>query len=117
MAPIPIRGQAVIRGTTADENGHITMEEEAFLGESLSLAMAARRNGGIVIAQVKRLHGFLDNMNAAPDPTRCPRRRESNGVPFPGGAQRARPRPAQLLQLTLARPRRSVASGRRVRRL
>lgn len=46
---------AVIRGTTSHETGHITMEEEAFLGENLSLAMAARRNGGIVIVQVKRL--------------------------------------------------------------
>lgn len=45
----------VIRGTTADEAGNVSMEEEAFLGEAFSLAMAARRNGGIVIAQVKRL--------------------------------------------------------------
>jgi propionate CoA-transferase len=52
--PFPI-DVAVIRGTTADETGHVTMEEEAFLGENLSLAMAARRNGGIVIVQVKRL--------------------------------------------------------------
>lgn len=52
--PFPI-DVAVIRGTTADELGNVTMEEEAFLGESLSLAMGARRNGGIVIVQVKRL--------------------------------------------------------------
>lgn len=45
----------VIRGTTAEETGHITMEEEAFLGENLSLAMAGRRNSGIVIVQVKRI--------------------------------------------------------------
>ncbi|WP_156955145.1 acyl CoA:acetate/3-ketoacid CoA transferase [Paraburkholderia caledonica] len=46
---------AVLRGTTADENGHITMEEEAFLGENLALAMGAKRNGGVVIVQVRQM--------------------------------------------------------------
>lgn len=46
---------AVIRGTTADEDGNVSMEEEAYVGENFSIAAAARRNGGIVIAQVKRL--------------------------------------------------------------
>jgi propionate CoA-transferase len=44
---------AVIRATTADELGNLSMEDEAlFLGQ-LTLAEAAKNSGGIVIAQVK----------------------------------------------------------------
>ncbi len=46
---------ALLRGTTADEDGNVTMEEEAVFGEVLAEAQAARRCGGIVIVQVKRL--------------------------------------------------------------
>jgi len=46
---------AVIRGTTADEHGNITLEDEVIFGEVLSLATAAKRNGGTVICQVKRM--------------------------------------------------------------
>ena len=46
---------AFIRGTTADENGNLTMEHEYSLSTVLPLAMAARNSGGKVIAQVKRL--------------------------------------------------------------
>lgn len=46
---------AIIRGTTADERGNISMEHEgAYLG-ALDQALAARNGGGIVIAQVKRV--------------------------------------------------------------
>ncbi len=46
---------AVIRGTTADERGNISMEHEgAYLG-ALDQALAARNSGGIIIAQVKRV--------------------------------------------------------------
>ena len=46
---------AIIRATTADEHGNLTYEHEgAYLG-GLDQALAARNNGGIVIAQVKRI--------------------------------------------------------------
>jgi propionate CoA-transferase len=46
---------AIIRGTTADEDGNITMEHESSFSIMLYLAMAARNWGGKVIAQVKRV--------------------------------------------------------------
>ncbi len=46
---------AIMRGTTADELGNVTMEEEALFLESLTLAQAARATGGKVIVQVKNL--------------------------------------------------------------
>ncbi|MBV8330828.1 MAG: acyl CoA:acetate/3-ketoacid CoA transferase [Verrucomicrobia bacterium] len=49
---------AIIRATTADERGNLTMEHEgAYLG-ALDQALAARNNGGVVIAQVKRLTAY-----------------------------------------------------------
>lgn len=46
---------AIIRATTADENGNLTYEHEGATLGAMEMALAARNSGGIVIAQVKRV--------------------------------------------------------------
>ena len=46
---------AIIRATTADPQGNLTMEDESLVGDHKITAAAARNSGGIVIAQVKNI--------------------------------------------------------------
>ena len=46
---------AILRGTTADPDGNISMEREALILDNLAIAMAAKASKGFVIAQVERL--------------------------------------------------------------
>ncbi len=46
---------AIIRATTADERGNLSFEHEGGYLGPLDQALAVRNNGGIVIAQVKRI--------------------------------------------------------------
>jgi acyl CoA:acetate/3-ketoacid CoA transferase len=60
---------AIIRATSADERGNLTYEHEgAYLG-GLEQALAARNNGGAVIAQVKRV---VENGTLKPHDVRVP---------------------------------------------
>ncbi|WP_028717438.1 acyl CoA:acetate/3-ketoacid CoA transferase [Paracoccus sp. J39] len=46
---------ALIRATTADENGNLTFEDEGATLGAMEMALAAHNCGGIVIAQVRRV--------------------------------------------------------------
>jgi len=60
---------AIIRGTVADQNGNLTVDDEGALFEILPLAQAARNSGGIVIAEVEHV---VNNGTLNPKSVRVP---------------------------------------------
>ncbi|WGI22513.1 malonate decarboxylase subunit alpha [Amylibacter sp. IMCC11727] len=60
---------ALLRGTSADASGNISVEREALTLDCLAQAMAAHNNGGIVIVQVERI---VENGSIPPKDVQIP---------------------------------------------
>lgn len=60
---------ALLRGTTADKNGNVTMEDEALFTENLAIAQLVKNSGGKVIVQVKKI---VENNTLNPQLVRIP---------------------------------------------
>ena len=60
---------ALLRGTTADPGGNVTMEREALTMEALAVATAVHNAGGLVIVQVERV---AENGSLSPREVKIP---------------------------------------------